>query len=149
MNAQDRQLMQQAREALGYWAVRDEFHKQTSETITALDKRLIESVAQPEQQKIEQCVWARNGNTPCPHVQPALNPEQEPLTDKQATKAALWDLAVSEGLITVHSEQLAPGTWSANLSVASWMEGHDKACDIINKAAHGITSGAATLGEEK
>lgn len=56
------------------------------------------------------------------------------LTETQKTKAELWDLAVGKGLITVHSEQLAPGTWSAHLSVASWMEGHDKACDISNQA---------------
>ena len=64
--------------------------------------------------------------------------QRKPLTDEQATKAALWDLAVSKGLVTVHSEQLAPGTWSAHLSVASWIEGHDKACDISNEAAHSI-----------
>lgn len=62
--------------------------------------------------------------------------------DKQATKAALWDLAVSKGLITVHIEQLAPGTWSAQLSEVSWIEGHDKACDISIEAAHGIKGNA-------
>jgi hypothetical protein len=64
-----------------------------------------------------------------------------PLTDEQITKAALWDLAISKGLVTVHSEQLAPATWSAHLSVVSWLEGHDKACDISNEAAHGIKGG--------
>ena len=32
---------------------------------------------QPAQQHIEYCLWARNGHTPCPHVQPAQR--QEPV----------------------------------------------------------------------
>lgn len=32
---------------------------------------------QPAQQHIEHCLWARNGNQPCPHVQPAQ--QQEPV----------------------------------------------------------------------
>jgi len=31
---------------------------------------------QPAHQHIEHCLWARNGNQPCPHVQPA---QQEPI----------------------------------------------------------------------
>ena len=32
----------------------------------------------PAHQHIEHCLWARNGNQPCPHVQPA-QPQQEPV----------------------------------------------------------------------
>lgn len=67
-----------------------------------------------------------------------LEAQRKPLTEQMMTKTALWDLVVSKGLVTIHSEQLAPGTWSAHLSVASWIEGHAKSCDISNEAAHGI-----------
>jgi hypothetical protein len=40
---------------------------------------------QPAQQKavaIEHCLWARNGNTPCPHTTPP-EAQRKPLTDEQ------------------------------------------------------------------
>lgn len=77
----------------------------------------------------------------------ALAQQAVPMTHQQQTKAALWDLAVEKGLVTVHSEQLAPGTWSAHLSVASWIEGHEKACDISNEAAMLAAAPAAPQAE--
>lgn len=39
---------------------------------------------EPAHQHIEHCLWARNGNQPCPHVQPA---QRKPLTRKQLADA--------------------------------------------------------------
>jgi hypothetical protein len=41
---------------------------------------------EPEQEPvaIEHCIWARNGNTPCPHTTPP--PQRKPLTDEQERK---------------------------------------------------------------
>ena len=40
------------------------------------------ALAQPEQElvAIEHCLWARNGNTRCPHITP---PQRKPLTDEE------------------------------------------------------------------
>lgn len=40
---------------------------------------LAEQPAQQEPVAIEHCLWARNGNTPCPHTTP---PASKPLTDE-------------------------------------------------------------------
>jgi hypothetical protein len=57
-----------ALEALEYWDVHGKLHQPTEEAITAIKKAL----AQPEQEPvaIEHCLWAINGNTPCPHTTP-------------------------------------------------------------------------------
>jgi hypothetical protein len=53
--------------------------------IAALREALAEQPAQQEpvqeQVKIEHCLWARNGNTPCPHTSPPA--QRKPLTDEQ------------------------------------------------------------------
>jgi len=60
-----------------------------------------------------------------------------PLTDTE-THAELWKLAVRKGLITVRSELIDPRNHGTRVS---WMQGHDKACDISNDAAaHGIAA---------
>ena len=48
-------------------------------------KQVIALAEQPAQQHIEHCIWARNGNAPCPHVQPAQ--PSKPLTDEQIDRA--------------------------------------------------------------
>lgn len=60
-----------------------------------------------------------------------------PLTDTE-THAELWKLAVRKGLVTVRSELIDPRNHGTRVS---WMQGHDKACDISNDAAaHGIAA---------
>ena len=71
--------------------------KKAEPAITAIREALadhteqpLEMVAeQPAQQHIENCIWARNGNAPCPHVQPA---QQE----SEAVRAA-WMAGYTEG----------------------------------------------------
>ena len=64
-------------------------------------------------------------------------PAPVPLTDTE-THAELWKLAVRKGLITVRSELIDPRNHGTRVS---WMQGHDKACDISNDAAaHGIAA---------
>lgn len=53
------------------------------------------------------------------------------LQDTREYKAYLFDLAVRKGLITLHSERLNPHDPATRVS---WMEGHDKSCDISNVA---------------
>ena len=45
--------------------------------LTQIDNMVADMVRRPAQQHIEHCLWARNGHTPCPHVQPAQ--QQEPV----------------------------------------------------------------------
>ena len=45
--------------------------------ITAI-KQALKAVQEPVQ-NIEHCIWARNGNTPCPHTTPPAAPVQEPV----------------------------------------------------------------------
>lgn len=67
----------------------------------------------------------------------AAQPAPVPLTDTE-THAELWKLAVRKGLITVRSELIDPRNHGTRVS---WMQGHDKACDISNEAAaHGIAA---------
>ncbi len=67
-------------------------------------------------------------------------PAPVPLTDTE-THAELWKLAVRKGLITVRSELIDPRNHGTRVS---WMQGHDKACDISNDAAaHGIAASPA------
>lgn len=64
-------------------------------------------------------------------------PAPVPLTDTE-THAELWKLAVRKGLVTVRSELIDPRNHGTRVS---WMQGHDKACDISNDAAaHGIAA---------
>lgn len=64
-------------------------------------------------------------------------PAPVPLTDTE-THAELWKLAVRKGLVTVRSELIDPRNHGTRVS---WMQGHDKACDISNEAAaHGIAA---------
>lgn len=106
----------------------------------AIVDRALAALAQPQQEPVARVLSQREmAEAAKRYTSPPS--QRKPLKDEQATKAALWDLAVSKGLVTVHSEQLAPGIWSAHLSVASWIEGHDKACDISTEAAHGIKVG--------
>ena len=67
----------------------------------------------------------------------AQRPELKPLTDERWFQSELFKLAVQKGLLSVHTEHLAGG-WSKDVTKVSWMEGHNKACDISNEAAHGI-----------
>lgn len=68
---------------------------------------------------------------------PAAPAAPVPLTDTE-THAELWKLAVHKGLITVRSELIDPRNHGTRVS---WMQGHDKACDISNDAAaHGIAA---------
>lgn len=70
----------------------------------------------------------------------AAQPAPVPLTDTE-THAELWKLAVRKGLITVRSELIDPRNHGTRVS---WMQGHDKACDISNDAAaHGIAASPA------
>jgi hypothetical protein len=67
-------------------------------------------------------------------------PAPVPLTDTE-THAELWKLAVRKGLVTVRSELIDPRNHGTRVS---WMQGHDKACDISNDAAaHGIAASPA------
>jgi hypothetical protein len=67
-------------------------------------------------------------------------PAPVPLTDTE-THAELWKLAVRKGLVTVRSELIDPRNHGTRVS---WMQGHDKACDISNEAAaHGIAASPA------
>lgn len=67
----------------------------------------------------------------------AAQPAPVPLTDTE-THAELWKLAVRKGLVTVRSELIDPRNHGTRVS---WMQGHDKACDISNDAAaHGIAA---------
>lgn len=71
---------------------------------------------------------------PC---EPAAPAQAVPLTDTE-THAELWKLAVRKGLVTVRSELIDPRNHGTRVS---WMQGHDKACDISNEAAaHGIAA---------
>jgi hypothetical protein len=45
-------------------------------------KRGVEQPAQQEPVAIEHCLWARNGNTPCPHTTPPAA-QCKPLTDAE------------------------------------------------------------------
>ena len=67
----------------------------------------------------------------------SLRSELKPLTDERWFQSELFKLAVQKGLLSVHTEHLAGG-WSKDITKVSWMEGHNKACDISNEAAHGI-----------
>lgn len=53
------------------------------------------------------------------------------LQDTREYKAGLFDLAVRKGLITLHSERVNDRDPATRVS---WMEGHDKSCDISNTA---------------
>lgn len=54
------------------------------------------------------------------------------------TRAELWNLAVRKGLVTVHSSLVDERNYGTKVS---WIQGHDKACDISNDAAaHGIAA---------
>ena len=71
------------------------------------------------------------------YAHPPAQPAPVPLTDTE-THAELWKLAVRKGLITVRSELIDPRNHGTRVS---WMQGHDKACDISNEAAaHGIAA---------
>jgi hypothetical protein len=124
----------------------------------ALPEKIYEFVPTPEPEKwhhpecegeciaclIERVVQEAYGSQGLSYLQRHLTPppaQQEPLTDEQKIKAVLWDLAVNKGLISVHTEKLASG-WSSDMTKVSWLEGHDKACDISNEAAHGIKGDA-------
>lgn len=78
--------------------------------------------------------WLAHGIAASPQPAPV------PLTDTE-THAELWKLAVRKGLITVRSELIDPRNHGTRVS---WMQGHDKACDISNDAAaHGIAASPA------
>ena len=57
----------------------------TERTYTAdeVDAMIARALAREREkpQSIEHCLWARNGNTPCPHVQPARPPEWWPAVE--------------------------------------------------------------------
>ena len=55
-------------------AMDSEYKQKARESLNAIYEALAE---QPAHQHIEHCLWARNGNQPCPHVQPAQ--QQEPV----------------------------------------------------------------------
>ena len=65
--------------------------------------------------------------------------QAEPVAEKQRLQSKLFELAVSKGLITVHTKRL----YDRNVNTTvSWMQGHTfRACDISNEAAHGIKEG--------
>lgn len=67
-------------------------------------------------------------------------PVAQPVSGITALQAELWKLAVRKGLVTVHTERVSP---TDQRTKVSWLEGHAKACDVSNDAAHGITKGEA------
>lgn len=64
---------------------------------------------------------------------------RKPLTEDQWVQSELFKLAVRNGLISVHTELVAAPQTDPKTKV-SWMDGHARACDVSNEAAHGITS---------
>lgn len=50
--------------------------------------------------------------------------------DSVDVKAALFDLAVARGILTLHSERMVDNDPDTR---CSWMSGHDKSCDIGNE----------------
>lgn len=64
----------------------------TERTYTAdeVDAMIARALAREREkpQSIEHCLWARNGNTPCPHVQPAIQQGWQPI--ETAPKDGTW-----------------------------------------------------------
>lgn len=58
------------------------------------------------------------------------------LTDGQWTQSELFKLAVSRGLLTLHTEFVAAPVDTE--TKVSWMEGHATSCDISNEAARAV-----------
>lgn len=58
------------------------------------------------------------------------------LTDEQWTQSELFKLAVSRGLLTLHTEFVAAPVDTE--TKVSWMEGHATSCDISNEAARAV-----------
>ena len=54
------------------------------------EREAIEKEQQPAQQHIEHCLWARNGNQPCPHVQPA-QPSKPWVGLTEQERDFIWD----------------------------------------------------------
>lgn len=73
---------QEAWKAWGVSAALTKAMTAASKALADHTEQPLEMVAeQPAQQHIEHCIWARNGNAPCPHVQPAQQKEPVVLTD--------------------------------------------------------------------
>ena len=58
----------------------------------------IDALTQPAQQHIEHCLWARNGNQPCPHVQPAKQQNLQELWHKVWPDAGAFVRASADDL---------------------------------------------------
>lgn len=52
-------------------------------------------------------------------------------SDAERLDAELWRLAIRKGIVTLHSERIDDRNQHTR---CSWMQGHDKACDISNNA---------------
>lgn len=69
-----------------------EFEEEKSAISSAIQR--LKLAEQPVHQHIEHCLWARNGNTPCPHVQPAPvaepHKQQEPVAIHQVYLDGGW-----------------------------------------------------------
>ena len=149
------EVMKQALEALegaahGIWSIRGITPNYISESITSLRQAIAEA------EKQEPVAWAcwldsENPETDKPTVvnyeplayskrRPLLYahpPKREPLTDERWFQSELFKLAVKKRLLSIHTEHVS-APQADPVTKVSWMEGHAKACDISNEAAHGI-----------
>lgn len=57
-------------------------------------------------------------------------------SDGERLDAELWRLAVRKGIVTLHSDRIDDRNQHTR---CSWMQGHDKACDISNSAHDAAT----------
>ena len=83
------------------------YREKIKQAITALREALVEQPAQQEPVTIEHCLWARNGNTPCPHTTPQPAPVYVPgvvLRDGQPTLVKDRDIKSTDVRLCVFKE---------------------------------------------